>query len=300
MSTRNKLSHSATRFCFSTGLLAAAISGAAHAATTQSIDLVCASGCSGTSTNTGTIYSQTIEQPTGTGVFDPFLRIQDAPTEQGYNADYKNAPEAPFDEKVGTWTHSLQFGDLSLVDIGGTKYYEFLLDLDEPNNTGKWGISLENVQLFNSGGSKLAAPFSTDLSTLGTKLYDMDSGDHDVTVFLDGSLTSGNGQMDMSMFIPESYLSSADGSDYLTFYSKFGHVYIDPCEDVRGKDDKAACYETNPIPTSWETDGSFEEWAVRDNPSEVPVPGTLGLLGMGVAALGMIRRKASAPLQVLA
>ena len=48
MSTRNKLSHSATRFCFSTGLLAAAISGAALAATTQSIDLVCASGCSGT------------------------------------------------------------------------------------------------------------------------------------------------------------------------------------------------------------------------------------------------------------
>lgn len=174
MSTRNKFSHSATRFCFSTGLLAAAISGAAHAATTQSIDLVCASGCSGTSTNTGTIYSQTIERPTGTGVFDPFLRIQDAPTEQGYNADYKNAPEAPFDEKVGTWT-------------------------------------------------------------LGTKLYDMDSGSHDVTVFLDGSLTSGNGQMDMSMFIPESYLSSADGSDYLTFYSKFGHVYIDPCETYAGR-----------------------------------------------------------------
>ena len=34
--------------------------------------------------------------------------------------------------------------------------------------------------------------------------------------------------------------------------------------------------------------------------SEVPIPGTLGLLGMGVAALGMIRRKASAPLQALA
>lgn len=293
MSTRNKFSHSATRFCFSTGLLAAAISGAAHAATTQSIDLVCASGCSGTSTNTGTIYSQTIERPTGTGVFDPFLRIQDAPTEQGYNADYKNAPEAPFDEKVGTWTHSLQFGDLSLVDIGGTKYYEFLLDLDEPNSTGKWGISLENVQLFNSGSSKLAAPFSTDLSTLGTKLYDMDSGSHDVTVFLDGSLTSGNGQMDMSMFIPESYLSSADGSDYLTFYSKFGHVYIDPCEGLHGTAANA-CKEQNPTPDSWETDGSFEEWAVRSTPSEVPVPGTLGLLGMGVAALGMIRRKASA------
>ena len=34
--------------------------------------------------------------------------------------------------------------------------------------------------------------------------------------------------------------------------------------------------------------------------SEVPIPGTLGLLGMGVAALGMIRRKASAPIQALA
>ena len=278
MSTRNTLRHSSARFYFSAGLLAAAISGAANATSIDLSGASCTGACSGTGSN-GTIYKQTLDKPTGTGVFQPFLRLDAKPGEEGYNADYGNASQPRYDEKVGNWTHSLQFEDLTLVDIGGTNYYEFLLDLDEPNAENKkdtkWHISLENVQIFNSG--KLSDPFP--LLTEGTltdanRIYNMDSAGDD-TVFLNGALTSGNGQMDMSMFILASAFSGVGGKDYLTFYSKFGQ-------------------------SEWETEGSFEEWGVRSSPSEVPVPGTLGLLGVGIAALGMTRRKASATAQASA
>lgn len=274
MSTRNRAINSATRFCFSTGVLAAAISGAAHALTIDLSGAGCTGSCSGTGSN-GTIYQQTLTKPTGTGVFQPFLRLDHKDSEEGYNADYGNATQPNYDEKVGNWTHSIQFEDLTLVDIGGTNYYEFLLDLDEPNSGDKWGISLENVQIFNSG--ELSDPFpllGAGALTAANRIYNMDSNENDA-VWLNGALTSGNGQMDMSMFILASAFSGIEAKDYLTFYSKFGQ-------------------------SDWETEGSFEEWGVRSNPSEVPVPGTLGLLGMGVAALGMIRRKAKAPIQALA
>jgi len=275
MSTRNTLSLSTARFYFSAGLLAAAISGAAHATSIDLSGASCTGACSGTGSN-GTLYTQTLEKPTGTGVFQPFLRLQAKPDEEGYNADYGNASEPRYDEKVGTWTHSLQFEDLTLVDIGGTNYYEFLLDLDEPNSGEKWTISLENVQIFNAG--QLSDPFpllGTGALSSANRIYDMDASGDD-TVFLNGALTSGNGQMDMSMFILASAFSGVQGQDFLTFYSKFG----------RSED--------------WETEGGFEEWGVRSRPSEVPVPGTLGLLGLGIAALGMTRRKASATAQASA
>src|SRR3954465_13994731 len=58
----------------------------------------------------GAIFSTTEVQPTGTGVINPFVRIQMNGLEEGYNP---SAPSLPFDEKAGIWTH-----DLRLVDMG--------------------------------------------------------------------------------------------------------------------------------------------------------------------------------------
>src|SRR5260370_40783622 len=57
---------------------------------------------SGTITNSyGTaIFDFTQAQPTGTGVIQPFLRVQNDPTEQGYNTSGVT-PAAPFDDRAG-------------------------------------------------------------------------------------------------------------------------------------------------------------------------------------------------------
>lgn len=225
------------------------------------VDLV--SGSSGSAN--GTLYMRDDAQGTGTGEFNSFLRLQNnvrAGVEQGYNADYGSTPERPFNEKVGVWTHSVQFSDLHGVKIDGLFYYEFLLDLDEPNSAPKSAITLDSVMIFNSGATALSAPFSDDLSTLGTKLYDMDVGaDGDTLVTMDGARTHGNGQSDMAMYILAGNFAGVGADDYITFYSLLSGI-----------------------------NGSFEEWGLRTNEdTEVPVPGTLGLFGIGLLGLGLVR-----------
>src|SRR5438067_13624257 len=72
------------------------------------VDLI--NGDSGTITNSyGTAtFDFTQPQPTGTGVIQPFLRVQNDPSEQGYNT----SGGTPFDDKAGPWTHNLTYADL--------------------------------------------------------------------------------------------------------------------------------------------------------------------------------------------
>ncbi len=254
----------------------------ATSASATVIDLISAGAAYDSGTANGTIYTRIDTQPTGTGVFEPFLRIQgknsSTPTgsEQGYNADYANASQPKFDEKTGVWTHSIQFSDLIYVNLDGMGYYEFLLDLDDPNDkkdASKRLISLNSVQIFTSA-TALTAPFSNNLNTLGTKRYDMDVGsDGDVTVNLDGARTSGNGQSDMAMYILESNFAGVNANDYVTFYSYFGNPY--------------------------HADGSFEEWSLRDcdsckPPHDVPESSSMVLMLLGTFGLFAIRQRAVA------
>src|SRR5260370_41101136 len=65
-------------------------------------------GSSDSGTINGAQFVFTTPQPTGTGVIQPFLRLENSPVEQGYNT----SGGTPFDDKAGPWTHDLTFGDL--------------------------------------------------------------------------------------------------------------------------------------------------------------------------------------------
>ena len=60
------------------------------------------------------IGSSASNQASGTGLFDPFVRLQGSPTEKGYNTD--GAVE--FDTKTGTWTHAIKVNAIPVVDHG--------------------------------------------------------------------------------------------------------------------------------------------------------------------------------------
>ena len=92
--------------------------GDAHAATISILDI----GDSGTTADGTTFVADpNPSQPSsGTGVFQPFVRIQATGSrggglQNGFNTDAKE-PAINFNTKGGTWTRSVQFGELTTIN----------------------------------------------------------------------------------------------------------------------------------------------------------------------------------------
>jgi len=231
-------------------------------------------GNNNSGTTNGAQFRWTPGQPTGTGVIEPFVRIQADGTEQGYNT----SGGTPFDEKPGTWTHDIQFSDLqtTTVTIKGTAYFQILLDVNEPGGS-KSLISLDRLEFYTS---PIGSQTTTDLSQLGTLRWSLD-GAEDSYVLLDASRNSGSGSGDMFAYVPVSAFAGVSDTDFIYMYSRFG--------------DQAAADGT--------TEGGFEEWSLVNNMSSVPEVGALFPIVGLVAAVGCthwLRRRRNARLKKLA
>ncbi|MHC5185289.1 MAG: PEP-CTERM sorting domain-containing protein [Planctomycetota bacterium] len=191
------------------------------------------------------------ELSTGTGVFEPFVRIQNNGSEAGYNTD----GVVEFETKQGSWTHSIQLSDIPLCPDGDS--YDFKLDINEASNESK--LSLDALKIYLADVSDLD-DYATELDTL-IPAYDLDAGE-DSTVLLDYSIGSGSGSGDMTVCIPKDALGT-DGSKYVYLYSQFG-IYT-------GTDE------------GWTSSDGFEEWGVLE--VTVPEPATMLILGLGSVLL---------------
>ena len=88
---------------------------------------------SGSSTTIDGVVFQTVDlAPTGTGIFNSFLVIQDNPTEEGFNTDFS---PLPLDDKQPSHTNALLLSSLQIVKINGVDSYAFKLDANEPNSS---------------------------------------------------------------------------------------------------------------------------------------------------------------------
>jgi hypothetical protein len=207
----------------------------------------------------GALFRQGFFQPAGTGVIRSFVRIQNSngnqTVEQGYNTSGR--PVAFNEITDGNFTRNLTIGELNTVTVDGTQYFEFLLDANEPNNGNRF-ISLDQVQIFTSTtGSQTTG----NIASLGTPIYNLDTGG-DSWIRLDSSLdTGGSGEGDMTMLVPVSVFGGAGANTFVYLYSRFG-------------DNIAA-------------NSGFEEWAVRGQ--VIPLPTSVWMGGGCLAAIGLAR-----------
>jgi hypothetical protein len=218
--------------------------------------------------NGGLFYSTDL-QPTGTGVLQPFVRIQAKPTEEGYNTD--GTIEFDTKDNPGNWTHSITLSQVPIVNIGGVNYREFVLDINETKSAAGRFLSMNEFQVFVSTSPSLTGFDRTAMtfaSPGATQVYDLDTGPHgDKLVRMDYSQASGSGSGDMFAYVQDSLFTGKTGP-YVYLYSKFG------------------------FPDT--SDAGFEEWAVRpaSNPA-VPLPASLwgGLALLGALGAGKIRSR---------
>jgi len=247
-------------------MLALGLCGAANA---SNLDLTTV-GSSGTLN--GALFYQADPRPTGTGVIDPFLRLQNTGTETGLNTSLDTPNQPILDDKPGIWTHDLALSSLNQVTVNGTAYYKFLLDINQTAASPL--LTMDTVKIYvTSGAFTTLNSLNNFISSIQNNTgqgknpaYDMGAN----TVTLNYSLNSGSGSGDMFMYVPVSDLGTdTTGTKYVYLYTQFG------------------------VPNA--SNDGFEEWAASEAPpSPTTVPDsatTMTLLGMACVGIEGLRRK---------
>ncbi len=251
-------------------IVAAGFTAFSLAANASVVDLT---GSNNSGTVNGAQFDWTPAQPTGTGVLDPFVRIQANVTEQGYNT----SGGTPFDDKAGIWTHDIQFSDLQSTEVmlGGTAYFQIQLDVNEPGGD-KSLISLDRLEFYTSA---VGSSTTTNVASLGTLRWSLD-GLSNSYVLLDAARNNGSGSGDMFAYIPVSAFAGVKDSDFVYLFSRFG----------------------DQVTADGSTEGGFEEWALVHNLTPVPEVGALYPIVGLLAAVGfthLLRRRRMAQLALV-
>jgi hypothetical protein len=199
---------------FTAALIAAGMLAITSIAQAAVLDL----GSDGSGTINGAIFETNADHPTGTGVYNPFLTIQNKGWEQGYNSS-----TGAFDTtREPQWNHEIRFSDLQATVINGIQYIGFSVDINEPNGA-KSEISLDALQVFFS--PTMQSSTSTDGNgffngSLGTLVYDLGANQ---VVYNDQD--SGSGEGDINIYIPVSFFLNAGvtANDFIYMYQRWGN-----------------------------------------------------------------------------
>jgi hypothetical protein len=295
----------ARRVLLGTAVLAAL--GAGGAATNADQISLLGTGTHSFTSNQGTIFSLTDIQPAGSGVFDPFVRIQRDNSEQGYNVAPKMGFEATtMDDKAPSQPNDVN-GVIPINTVVDTNHtINLALDYNEPGGN-KAGIDLLNLVLVVSSNSLKngPAPNGSQDNPFVVGSIPADAGDvtlytmstdttppNPFSIHMDATdnLANGNGgsgQADLLVQVqvdPTLLHGIFDSNHYLYVYSLFGGT------DGAGLLNGAS-------------EAGYEEWNIQKSTSPctdcnntgggVPEPASLSILGVGAMSL-MLRRRNSA------
>ncbi len=217
----------------------------------------------GVATINGAIFTPyDVGSATGTGRFDPFLRVHGNGIESGYNTD----GEVEFQTMPSPWTHSLLVSDVPPVEVGGELYREFLLDIAQQG--GSPNLSLDELVISLETAPDLTGHPGPDnyQNFSDSVIYSLDSMSVDNSIIINASFFKGpgNGGSDLRVLIPEEYFDG-NPNQCLYLYSVFG-------EEVEAND-------------------GFEEWGTvaGDGTPQVPAPAAVLLASMGIGLVGWLQ-----------
>ena len=196
------------------------------------------------------IGSSASNQASGTGLFDPFVRLQGSPTEKGYNTCSQSScggDVTQFDTKTGSWTKAILASAIPVVDCGGdltgTSCWELFVDINDGNSAKR--ISLNEVEVWLTSNARLTGYVDPSGFPSGaTKVYDFSGA------ILINDVNQGSGRGDLRYLIP---VQTFAAGDFFVLYSKWGTT---------------SGTTTGQFGTGgWASEGGFEEWKVRKAPN---------------------------------
>jgi hypothetical protein len=228
-------------------------------ASTPTVDL--------TTTTQGTINDALYEVFTGThgagsGHFPAFLVIQNDGIEEGYNTDGTVLPDVK-----PAHTKSLSLSSVPRVQVDGEYYREFLLDGHDSTSGDDKYLSLDQLMIALHTSRTLDGAVD---DVFASPTYSMDTpasathGFIDNWVKVDTSLSSGGGQADVTVLIPDDLFDTSLG-EWVYLYSKMG--------------------------VNFGADATPEEWACAGTDVTVPAPAAILLAGLGTLIAVSLRRR---------
>lgn len=290
------------RICLVAGLVGSLTAFAAAQASAASIGVVPDGGCL---SYAGVYFCDADVRPTGTGVFEPFLRTSrdnkskdgtPSTYSSGWNSDGAPLPESNDAKDNNQWNHSLTPSDIAVVnsglptDVAAGSYRLFTVDINQqgaPTDASSL-ISLVHFELYNC-----ATPTYTALSQCSSFLNLFPNGtwvdfNYHNNNEAGGGDGTGSGDGDIDVYVPDNGFLGA----YIALQDGWG----------TGGPDGGGSYADN--------DG-YQEWASRVGPTgtttggqtttaggtttgSIPEPATLSIMGLALAAVGYRMRRRSA------
>ena len=220
----------------------------------------------------GPLWTTADTQSTGTVAIDSLVRINsNTAIEDGMS---NSARPLLSDESLSNRsTPSLLASQVPTVKLpkvddspGTESYYQFLLDINQTGDDPL--LSLSGLQLCSAGSGGL--DLIDTCAGAASQSTPANNGQ------LNNNLNNGGGAGDLFVYIPTSLVPSDTDNKYIYLWSQFG------------------------LPAPYVNNDGYEEWAVRANLGSptafniaaIPEPGTLLLLGTGLAmGAGALRRR---------
>ena len=271
---------------------------------------------SSSATVNGAIFRIPGTATSGSGLIDPFVRIQNTSgnTESGYNTSNYTTPGSlgPLDMKAGTFTHDLLLSDIftNIVTVGGVTYYEFVLEINE-NGTNNNLLSLDRLEFF-------VGPNSTNTQSAACH-GPPNSGNNSNTAYVPDPSQPGPGTLCGLTAVYSLDVGTLDQTGWTAYSGPGTGPVQDPLDDYSIKLDDTTFPAGNLdlvvlVPTALfgppntnqkvylyskfgelqSSNATHEEWAHKLEGTFVPIPGTAFLFGAGLLVMGALRRRTRA------
>ena len=171
---------------------------------------------------------------------------------------------------------------MNVVTVDNTNYFSFLIDVNEPNDSGKSQISLDSLKIYTNPTPVAEITNIANIGSLGTLKFDLELAPDTFVTYND--VNQGSGRADIMLNIPTSAFAGVDYNEYFYMYQHWGAYYTsngtnNPNDDI-----------------NYQGQGGYEETAIGQgtpyNPGNItPVPEPGGIAGlMGLLAGGALLR----------